>query len=291
MLKKCYNKINKTQKRRMDPLKIFKYIIAINLAIVLLFVVFLVGVKLYQTKTSGFKIVSTSLDEQEIPFELDLEPNKPDVEGIIKNNTNKDRLENSDKKDDDTLTETEIAINEQKKYEEIYENGNIIDCNGLFDQNLKKMCLNNLAIKKSFEEKDMGYCDYLDNDLYKIDDCRINVVVSYSNKTNFLENCNILEEEMIVKKCKDRFEFDENVLSSGYSICSNITNKEEKDFCYSSVLAMKIINKEDLACSEIKEIEELENDCNSLREFLESSDYANCDIYKTKIFKEICLNL
>ena len=275
----------------MDSAKIFKYIIAINVVIVLLFVLFVVGVKLYQTKTGGFNIVDTSTNEQNKPFEMDLELNKYNGEGMetTGDDRNKDRLENGYKKDDYILTET--AINEQKKYEEIYENGNIIDCNGLFDQNLKNMCLNNLAIKKSIEEKDIAYCDYLDNDLYMIDDCKINVIASYSDETNYLENCNILEKEVTVKKCKERFEFDKNVLSSDYSVCNDIANKEEKDFCYSSVLVMKIINKEDLACSGLKEIEEIENDCYSLRESLESSDFASCEVYKTKIFKEICLNL
>ena len=136
----------------MDSIKIFKYIVAINVVIVLIFIVFVLGVKLYQTKINEPKLILNNTEN--INYNSDISTN--DLENKI---------------------EELVERNDEVYYDDIIKGGDIEKCNTIESEYEKAICINNIALNLAQETMDISYCERVDNKLVSRDECERQIIL------------------------------------------------------------------------------------------------------------------
>ena len=144
-------------------MKIFKYIMAINVVIVLLFVVFLFGVKLYQVKIGETKIVNTNEDKQGEIVEMDLENINIDEKYDIQISTvirNANSVEDCKALTDLNLFKICTQAIEKKL---LYSEDGISVCQEISDESEKRICKLEIDYMNVLKEKEVLECVGLDS--------------------------------------------------------------------------------------------------------------------------------
>lgn len=168
----------KTENKEMDSIKIFKYIIAINVVIVFLFVVFVAGVKLFNLSYPSYKESLLALNKKQEKVEEinsgvkekidknieinntvnDIHDKNLELQKIIKTSNN---IDDCQKLEDTGL----IIICEKTLSERIdYLSGNINQCEKIEDAGKRKICKITFDYIDALKEKDIPECSRYDNE-------------------------------------------------------------------------------------------------------------------------------
>lgn len=174
--------------------------------------------------------------------------------------------------DSGAVKQSKINVSEISGYSE---------CENLDDEIFRTECMNNITLNLAEENKDISYCQKLDNELVSISECERNIVFSYSVYDEDISMCNDLENESFVFECRENYYYATASLKSDPKICLNIENDILKESCYNSV----VFDRGNYSCSDFLG-DDYKNDCELYNGLDEGN--ADCDQFSSDLFRNLC---
>ncbi|MCA9459083.1 MAG: hypothetical protein KC550_00880, partial [Nanoarchaeota archaeon] len=77
----------------------------------------------------------------------------------------------------------------------------VFDSCDSFKTDEKTVCMNNVALDLAFSKKNISYCDYLDDNLLKIMDCKRDFVFENSILNENISICYLANDDEVLSKC------------------------------------------------------------------------------------------
>jgi len=194
-------------------------------------------------------------------------------------------------KNEETALSPEDEVKLQKQIAPIIKNGDMKACEQIGNAMYRSVCINNIALQKAEETKDISFCQYLDGELVPREHCEREVIFKKSMETESATACQETTNEALKKECEDSFGTRLALEKNDPSWCdrSQIPN-ECKDMV---ALGRFSTDPRNLDCASFS-TEDAKNDCTSLKPLFLSAtpDFAKltetCTIVKSPIFSHVC---
>lgn len=167
----------------------------------------------------------------------------------------------------------------------------VAGCEAIADETYRKICINNIVLKLAEETKDTSYCDKLDGEMVKPDDCKIQLVAASLKEANDPSACNTIIDEDRRTVCIASFYIQKALSEKNAAACGQLT-KEMQNYCKEAVSLLGTISLgtlKDFSCDTLKD-PALKADCvNIKRAFLTPKPTAQvCQAVRTPYFAELC---
>lgn len=194
---------------------------------------------------------------------------------------------------DTTLTpEIEVAL--QEEITPLIKAGDMSACQNIQNEMYKKVCINNIALNKAYETKDISYCQYLDNELIPRADCERKIIFEKSITEESITACSEASDEALRLECENGYYFGLATKNNDPSIC---TKAADAGYCTDSYwLQQFMIDPSKVSCTSFSK-DDVRNDCAKIKS-LASSNFSNkddfmkvCQTQKTDFFSMACNQL
>lgn len=194
-------------------------------------------------------------------------------------------------KNEETILSSEDEVKLQETIAPLIKNGDMKACEQVGNAMYRKVCINNIALNKAEETKDISFCQYLDNELIPRETCERQIIFQKSVATESVAACQETTNEALKKECEDSFGTRLALEKNDPSWCdrSQIPN-ECKDMV---ALGRFSTDPRNLDCASFS-TEDAKNDCTSLKPLFLSAtpDFAKltetCTTVKSPIFSHVC---
>ncbi len=131
--------------------------------------------------------------------------------------------------------ESEILFQEQ--IAPIIKKGDMSACEQVKNNIYKNVCINNIALNKAQETKDISYCQHLDNDLVERSSCEIQILIKKSIEEENLAVCDTTKDEGVRRECQDSFFLGVAVANSDPEFCNEASDVVKANQCWNEYYA------------------------------------------------------
>lgn len=189
-----------------------------------------------------------------------------------------------------TALTTEEETQLQEQIAPLIAAGDMTACDQVQNDMYRKVCINNIALNKADETKDISYCQYIDGDLIPKADCERKIIFQKSTETVNISTCQEATTEALQKECENSFGIRLALEKNDPTYCDKAVSPEFcRDAVTLSVFMKDPINTE---CS-VFESSEVIDDCEIIKPvFSTPSDTTQlmniCQKLKSPIFSQLC---
>lgn len=153
--------------------------------------------------------------------------------------TPKDRSGKQPTKQDSTLSpEQEVKLQEQ--IAPLIKAGDMKACESVSSDMYRKVCINNIALNKANETKNIEYCQYLDNELIERASCERQILMQKSIETENKAVCSETKDEKLKQECEESFLFGMAQKKNDPKLCDQSSDKTKADQCWNGYHAQSM---------------------------------------------------
>lgn len=189
-------------------------------------------------------------------------------------------------------TEEELVLQEQ--ITPLIKAGDMKACGQVQNDMYRKVCINNIALNKANETKDISYCQHLDGELLSKDTCEQGVLFSKSVETKNIAVCAEASNPLLKEQCETAYYPSLALNDQDPAACDQHPDKAKADECWNGFFAQKFASGEKIECSNFRG-EDVQADCNALMSLQEGTAFemmrSTCAAQKTNTFTQICMML
>lgn len=197
-----------------------------------------------------------------------------------------------------TALEAKLDPQEEMKLQEqmapLIKAGDMKACGQILNDMYQKVCVNNIALQKAEETKDISYCIYIDGTLISKSTCEQQVVLALSEKNGDISACSVASDVVVRKECEDSFPIRMAMKQGSPESCAQATNSAE---CRDMYFLQKFsADPKSTDCS-LFSTSDAQSDCLSLKPLFLSPVpdltklAATCQLSKSALFALVCRNL
>ncbi|MHB1163098.1 MAG: hypothetical protein ACYCZZ_01020 [Minisyncoccota bacterium] len=193
----------------------------------------------------------------------------------------------------------ELALQEQVA--PLIKAGDMTACKQVQNDMYRAVCVNNIALNKATESKDISYCQYLDNKLVSIESCERNVLFQKVAETENQVVCSETKNAALQKECEASFF---SVLANKHQdpkLCDKNTDATNANQCWNAYYAQSMFasvsgsgNSPIGSCSVFRG-KDAQSDCAGLRAAITAKSIQKlqqaCQSQKTPLFLPFCSSL
>lgn len=241
----------------MDLVKIFKYIIGINVLVVLLFFVILVGVKIYNN-SNNFNI------------EQNIDP------GFLSETQEEYNYENN----------FQLEI----KLQEIVDLNDVTRCNDLVEEMFIKNCIDRINMNNIVKDLDFSGCKIMDGSLVTKEECERQIIFSKALEREDIKYCEETDNTDLYNQCVDTFYISLALKNNDIKYCSEYEKEERQVICKNLFLIEKILFnvKGDYNCDDFIG-DNIRKDCKIAIE-MKNIQEDNCEGFESSLFLDYCFH-
>lgn len=196
---------------------------------------------------------------------------------------------NGQPKQEVSLTpEQELKLQEQ--IAPLIKAGDMAACDQVQNDMYKKVCINNIALNKAEETKDIAYCQHLDNELITRADCERQVVSILSLEREDISVCDTATDTNVRTQCRDNFAISLAMKKDDSAVCDQSANPAQcKDLFH---LQQFMQDPTKVSCDSFS-TPEAQADCAALKPLATETDPQKlaefCQNKQSELFSQLCL--
>ncbi|MCA9496104.1 MAG: hypothetical protein KC589_04125 [Nanoarchaeota archaeon] len=114
--------------------------------------------------------------------------------------------------------------------DDIILNSHFKPCNSLKDHD-KMVCKNNIALELVNLEKNISYCDYLDDKLLKVLDCKKDFIMEKSISEDNIDICNLVNDYETKSNCINNYYSLYSFSKDDISLCDKMSDSIQENIC------------------------------------------------------------
>lgn len=192
--------------------------------------------------------------------------------------------------------EAELKLQEQ--IAPLIKNGDMKACDQIGNDMYRKVCINNIALNKAEETKDISYCQYLDNELIERSSCERQIINQKAIEKEDKTVCAETKDEKLRQECEDSFLSGLANKKQDPKFCDQDTDKERADRCWNGYYAQSVTmptsdGKQSSPDCSLFRGEDTKNDCQAIASALKGNDRQklaeSCQSQKTRMFFQFCM--
>ena len=182
--------------------------------------------------------------------------------------------------------EAELAL--QKQIGDIIAAKDLEGCNEVDNETYQTICISNIALNSAMETQDVSYCDMLDDELFSIGLCQLDILLEKAQSEKNVEYCEEIQDEFNRDFCKERVLAYLSIEENDSSYCDQMDGVH-REACHSVFSVASEFEKGplNLDCENMK-TDFLKEDCLLYKEELEGGEFIYCDQFFTMDFKQYC---
>ena len=193
-------------------------------------------------------------------------------------------------------SEQELKLQEQ--IAPLIKGGDMKACDSVQNDMYKKVCINNIALNKAEETKDIAYCQYLDNELIERSSCERQIMNQKAIEKEDKSVCSETKDEKLKQECEDSFLFGMANKKQDPKLCDQDTDKTKADQCWNGYYAQKMMIPTDDGKRSSPDCglfrgEDTKADCQALASAMKGNDQQklmeSCQSQKTRTFFQVCM--
>lgn len=191
---------------------------------------------------------------------------------------------------------TELKLQEQVA--PLITAGDMDACNQVQDDMYKKVCINNIALKKANDTKDISYCQYLDDKLITRESCERQITLQKSVEREDMSICSETKNETLQKQCENAYYFGLAQKKQNPSICDKDADSVRANQCWNIYHAQKLMmpsdnsTRQSVDCSLLRGKDE-QKDCTAITSALNGANQQKimevCGTQTTQLFGMLCM--
>jgi len=192
-----------------------------------------------------------------------------------------------------TAVQNQLSLSQEesnlhKKTVEIIKTKNISNCQKISDQFFKKVCINNISLDLAKEKQDVSYCKNLDNQLVLIEDCEREIIFPKAIENENVNICFEASNINVQKECTKNFWIGMSRKKQEITLCDNIQEEKEKNYCYNTYLIYQEFSKNpnEFDCEKFV-TDVARNDCETYKNNLKLKQNS-CMGMKSLAFRTYC---
>ncbi len=189
-------------------------------------------------------------------------------------------------------TEEELVLQEQ--ITPLIKAGDMKACGQVQNDMYRKVCINNIALNKANETKDISYCQNIDGELLSKDACEQGVLFTKSVETKNVAICAEASNPQLKEQCETAYYPSLALKEQNPAACDQHPDKAKANECWNGFLAQKFTSGEKVECSNFRG-EDVQADCSALIQMQEGTAFevmrSTCAGQKTNTFIQICMML
>ena len=178
----------------------------------------------------------------------------------------------------------------QKQVASLVQEGDISACEKVENDLYRKICINNIALNKANETRDISHCQYIDGDLIHNNLCEQGVLLTKSIDEQDISVCAETKNLELKEQCESAYHISLALKKNDPTICNQNSDQLEADSCWNSYHA-QIFSSEGADCSVFRG-DEAQTDCAVLTMSQENINFetmqAACSKLKTSLFTQLC---
>lgn len=191
----------------------------------------------------------------------------------------------------------ELALQEQVA--PLIKAGDMAACKQVQNDMYRAVCVNNIALNKATENKDISYCQYLDNKLVTIESCERSVLFQKVAETENQAVCSETTNTTLQKECEASFF---SVLANKHQdpkLCDQNTDATNANQCWNAYYAQSMFASVSssgkppaISCNTFRG-KDVQEDCANLRAAITEKSIPKlqqaCQSQKTPFFRQACM--
>lgn len=166
--------------------------------------------------------------------------------------------------------------------------GDISACSAVQNDFYQKVCINNIALNKAEETKDISYCQHIDNELIPKGDCERDIVISLSIEKEDAALCDHATVEEVQIQCHENYHLALATKKNDISLCEQ---SSDATTCSDRFLLQQFRQEPSLVACEAFSTAAAQSDCTVLKE-AEGDQRALmefCVTTQSPLFRTLCL--
>lgn len=198
-----------------------------------------------------------------------------------------------EKVEQETVLTPETELKLQEQVAPLIKGGDMAACDQVQNDMYKKVCINNIALKKAEETGDISYCRYLDDELIPKETCERQVILKKSVTEGTATACAETTNASLRQECENSLPIRLALEKNDPSFCDRAENPEKcKDIL---ALGNFSTDPKNIDCTAFS-TEDIRTDCSSLKPLFlsEAPDLSAftkaCENVKSQVFTHVCAN-
>jgi hypothetical protein len=195
-----------------------------------------------------------------------------------------------DAEDPDTTLAPEAELKLQEQIAPLIKAGDMAACDQVQNTMYRSVCINNIALNKASETKDISHCQYLDNELIPRETCERQVIFQKSMEMENIGACNEATSDSLREECTASFHVSLAQKKNDPAICDQSATPTD---CRDRFVFSQLMTAPQSADCSLFATTEAQTDCEALHPLLTiTPDLAKlasaCQNIKTQLFSFIC---
>ena len=192
----------------------------------------------------------------------------------------------------------EAELKLQEEISPLIKGGDMKACDSVTNDMYRKVCINNIALNKAEETKDISYCQYLDNELIERSSCERQILNQKAIEKEDKSVCSETKDEKLKQECENSFLFGMASKKQDPKLCDQDADKTKADQCWNGYQAQRMMvpttdgKPGEVDCGLFRG-EDVKADCQALTAALKESNPQKlmeaCQAQKTKAFFQVCM--
>ncbi|MBP9752140.1 MAG: hypothetical protein KBD19_04825 [Candidatus Moranbacteria bacterium] len=182
--------------------------------------------------------------------------------------------------------ETELKL--QEEIAPLIKAGDMKACDSVSNDMYKKVCINNIALNKAEETKDIAYCRHIDNELIPRADCERQVVTTLSLEKEDQTLCDQATDETVKTQCKESYHLALALNKSDSTICTQASNPVT---CTDNFFLQQFTQDPSKVSCDVFSTTEAQSDCAVLKKAsADQKTFARfCQEKQSELFTPLCM--
>ncbi|HAT68853.1 MAG TPA: hypothetical protein DCS20_04560 [Candidatus Yonathbacteria bacterium] len=201
-----------------------------------------------------------------------------------------------------TALETKLDPQEELMLQEqiapLIKAGDMKACDQVQNDMYKKVCINNIALQKAEETKDISFCQYLDNELISRESCERQVISQKSIEREDRSICRETQNETLQKECEGSYFFGLAQKKQDPKLCDQDTDTTQANQCWNVYHTQSMMNPtsdgkpQPLNCALLRG-DDAKADCATIAPAIKRGDTQKlaeaCQAKKSDVFNMVCM--
>lgn len=203
-----------------------------------------------------------------------------------------------EKTEQETVLAPETELKLQEQVSPLIKAGDMKACDQVQNDMYKKVCINNIALQKVEETKDISYCRYLDDELITRESCERQVILRKSMENEDKAACAEAMDESLKKECEEAFLFGLAQKKQDPKLCDQDADTAKADRCWNAYHIRNAMDpspegeRRALDCPLLRG-DDVKTDCAAIAPALESQNTQKlseaCQAKKSDVFSLVCM--
>lgn len=172
----------------------------------------------------------------------------------------------------------------------LIESGDIQACEQIADEMYKSVCINNIALEKAEETKDISWCQLLDGELVSVSSCETPYVTDAAIAATDVSICATASATESKSDCTLAYAYSVSLSTSAPNVCDEVLTGEQADGCWNSYYVESGLSADSFACPLLRG-EDAQADCQVFTSAMlspETSLQTTCQSLTSSLFMTAC---